>query len=244
MAVSTRLPSDRKRRCNLTSRKQQQWRSFFWCDPAECTGIDPARHSAALRWLLLSLHTSTIDLEVELIGFQLTAACLCRSQASLVLLPTEVWSSISVQGVLTLDDKRAVRSASAILRRIENAATTKVGPGLSLAAFLCTEYPRNTGCLACGFWACHPQSLISLQVKLDLADERQSAFPLALRPYVQRVNVRAASHAQLLSLSVKLTGVPAAAALELELSFDKTVLDLGSVAATSAEQASWAACAS
>ena len=78
---------------------------------------------------------------------------------------------------------------------------------------------------------CHPQCLISLQVKLDLADERQSAFPLGLRPYVQRVRVRAASHAQLLSLGIKLTGVPAAAALEIELSFDETVLDLGSVKA-------------
>ena len=70
-------------------------------------------------------------------GSQLTAACLCRSQASLALLPTEVWASISVRGVLTLDDKRAVRSASASLRRLENAATTKVGPALSLEDFLC-----------------------------------------------------------------------------------------------------------
>ena len=58
------------------------------------------------------------------------AACLRRSQAGLCLLPVDVWSSMSTQAGLTLDDKRAVRSSSASLRRLVNAATTTVGPAL------------------------------------------------------------------------------------------------------------------
>ena len=57
----------------------------------------------------------------------------CRSQASLSLLPVDLWSSLSTQAGLTLDDKCAVRSSSASLRRLINAATTKVGPALCLA---------------------------------------------------------------------------------------------------------------
>ena len=58
---------------------------------------------------------------------------LCRSQASLALLPVDVWSSLSTQAGLTLDDKCAVRTSSASLRRLVNAATTKVGAALLLA---------------------------------------------------------------------------------------------------------------
>ena len=64
-------------------------------------------------------------------------------------------------------------------------------------------------------------SLSFLQVKLDLADEHQGAFPLGLGPYVQSVLVRATSYAQLLSLPQRLTGVPSAAALELQLCFSR-----------------------
>ena len=69
-----------------------------------------------------------------------------------------------------------------------------------------------------------------MQVKLDLADEQQSAFPAGLRPRVQRLVVRATSHEQLKDLSNRLSGVPSAAALELELSFGrKGVINLGTV---------------
>ena len=40
---------------------------------------------------------------------------------------------MSTEAGLTLDDKRAVRSSSASLRRLVNAATTTVGPALCLA---------------------------------------------------------------------------------------------------------------
>ena len=57
--------------------------------------------------------------------------------------------------------------------------------------------------------------------QLDLADEHQGAFPLGLGPYVQSVLVQATSYAQLLSLGQRLTGVPSAAELELQLSFSR-----------------------
>ena len=69
-----------------------------------------------------------------------------------------------------------------------------------------------------------------MQVKLDLADELQSAFPPGLRPYVQRVCLQATSYERLKGLGDRLTGVPSAAALELELSFGtKESLNLGTV---------------
>ena len=64
-------------------------------------------------------------------------------------------------------------------------------------------------------------SLSFLQVKLDLADELQSAFPLGLGPYLQSVLVCATSCTQLLRLRERLTGVPSAAVLELELLLNK-----------------------
>ena len=64
---------------------------------------------------------------------------------------------------------------------------------------------------------------------MDLADERQSAFPPGLRPYVQHVCVRATSYEQLKRLVDRLSGVPSAAALGLELSFGRTDLNLGAV---------------
>ena len=73
-------------------------------------------------------------------------------------------------------------------------------------------------------------SLSVTQVKLDLADELQSAFPPGLRPYVQRVLVQATSYEQLKHLSDRLSGVPSAAALDLELPFGrKENLNLGTI---------------
>ena len=90
-----------------------------------------------------------------------------RSQASLAVLPVDVWSSMSTQAGLTLNDKCAVRSSSASLRRLVNAATTKVRPALSLADlpvlrpgqhrllfsthFLCLS-PTYTSCLCRSSW--------------------------------------------------------------------------------------------
>ena len=74
------------------------------------------------------------------------------------------------------------------------------------------------------------KSLSVTQVKLDLADELQSAFPPGLRPFVQRVYVRATSCEQLKGLGDKLSEVPPGAALELELSFgEERDLNLGTV---------------
>ena len=65
------------------------------------------------------------------------------------------------------------------------------------------------------------EATLSLQVKLDLADELQHTLPPGLRPYVDRVCVRATTHMQLEALGDRLSGVPPAAALELELSFGR-----------------------
>ena len=63
---------------------------------------------------------------------------------------------------------------------------------------------------------------MSLQVKLDLADKATArTLPPGLRPYVERVYVRATTYKQLRALGNRLSGVPSAAALELELSFGK-----------------------
>ena len=73
-------------------------------------------------------------------------------------------------------------------------------------------------------------NILSPQVKLDLADELQSAFPPSLRPYVQDVCVRATSYEQLKGLGDRLSGVPSAAALDLELPFGRNEnLNLGTV---------------
>ena len=68
-----------------------------------------------------------------------------------------------------------------------------------------------------------------MQVKLDLADEQQSAFPAGLKPYVQRLVVRAMSLEQLKDLSNRLSGIPSSVALELELFGRKEVINLGTV---------------
>ena len=72
---------------------------------------------------------------------------------------------------------------------------------------------------------------MSLQAKLDLADKQQKGtMPPGLRPYVERVYVRATANEQLSALSNRLSGVPSAAALELELAFGKHFdLHLGTV---------------
>ena len=148
-----------------------------------------------------------------------------RSQASLALLPLDVWSSMSTQAGLTLDDKSAVRSSSASLRRLVNAATTKVRPALSLACCLCSGHVAPPA-----VQTTYLRSTLSPQVQLNLADELQSAFPPGLRPYVQRICVRATSYNQLKGLRDRLSGVPSAAALELMLSFGrKESLNLGNV---------------
>ena len=49
-------------------------------------------------------------------------------------LPMEIWTSMSTQAGLTLNDKCAVRSSSASFRRLANAATSKVRSALSGAA--------------------------------------------------------------------------------------------------------------
>ena len=132
-----------------------------------------------------------------------------RLEATFQLLPRDVWLSITAQAALTLEDKCAVRSSSIILRRLMNAVTTKVclrTSQLSTACCLADFRPRASLC-----------SLSFLQAKLDLADELQCAFPPGLGQCVQSILVRATSSAQLLRLRERLTGVPAAAALELEL---------------------------
>ena len=90
----------------------------------------PDKAPAQQCWPLWSACTLALGLGAS----QLTAVVgLRRSQASLAVLPVEVWSSMSTQAGLTLNDKCAVRSSSASLRRLVNAATTKVRSALSLA---------------------------------------------------------------------------------------------------------------
>ena len=146
-----------------------------------------------------------------------------RSQASIARLSVEVWSSISTLARLTLDDKCAVRRSSASLRRLVNATTTKVRPALSGAALPVLRPGQHPLLFSTRlFMPLNCLKPMSLQAKLDLADKRQrSTLPPGLRPYVERVHVRATTYKQLEALSKKLSGVPSAAALELELSFGK-----------------------
>ena len=46
---------------------------------------------------------------------------------------------------------------------------------------------------------------MSLQVKLDLADKLQSTLPPGLKPFVERVYVRATAYKQLRALSNRLS---------------------------------------
>ena len=75
---------------------------------------------------------------------------------------------------------------------------------------------RECSCLSAA------EATLSLQVKLDLADELQGTLPPGLRPYVEHVCVRATTNKQLRALGDRLSGVPSAAALELKLSFGKS----------------------
>ena len=154
-----------------------------------------------------------------------------RSQASFAMLPVEVWSSMSTQAALTLDDKCALRSASASLRRLVNSTVTKVRPALSGAAL--PEHRPGQHPLLFSTRLFMPLTCLkamSLQAKLDLADKSQRTFPPGLRPYVQHVYVRATASKQLRAIGDRLSGVPSAAALELELSFGRNgVLNLDTV---------------
>ena len=89
-----------------------------------------------MRASLVSTHFTPWGLGAPNVGLWLTDSfvCLCRSQASLSLLPIDVWSRMSTQARLTLDDVCALRSSCASLRRLVNAATTKVRPASLLAA--------------------------------------------------------------------------------------------------------------
>ena len=144
-----------------------------------------------------------------------------RSEPSFAFVPVDVWSSMITQAELTLDDKCAVRSTSARLRRLVNAVTTKVCPALPGAALPVLRPGQHRLLLSTRLFV--PLTSLSLQVKLDLADELQHTLPPGLRPYVERVCVRATTHMQLEDLDdrLSLSGVPSAAALELDLSFGR-----------------------
>ena len=196
------------------------------------TNISARQGTAQLCWPLWSACPSFLRPGAS----KMTAwFVLRRSQASIALLPVEVWSSMSTQAGLTLDDKCAVRSSSASLRRLVNATTTKVRPALSGAALPVLRPEQHpllfSTRLIVPLTCLKP---LSVQVKLNLADKRQkSTLPPGLRPYAECVYVRATSYTQLRALGNRLSGVPSAAALELDLSFGKhNELHLGTVRAS------------
>ena len=98
--------------------------------------------------------------------------------------------------------------------------TTSSLPGAALPV---SGQDSTACCSAREFSSLSPaDATLSLQVKLDLADYRlQGTLPPGLRPYVERVYVRATTYKQLRALGDRLSGVPSASALELELSFGR-----------------------
>ena len=104
-------------------------------------------------------------------------------------------------------------------------------PSLVRACLPVPGHDRATWCLQsnCNSFT-YQQTLLATQVKLDLAAKVQSTIPPGLKPYVQRVHVRATSYKQLKRLGDRLSGISSASALELELSFGREdALDLGTV---------------